>query len=135
MKNTIEKQVKSLNKNIAPDDLVYSKLLESINFKIDIDFLEFIKKYNGAEGILGENNFILFWKIEQLIALNPYYKGVKECDGLLFFASNGSNLGYAFEKKSGWIVGIDFLDISFTQPEIMAQSFDLFLNKLVNDEM
>ena len=112
MHKEIEKEMEQLNKNEAPDSIVYSALLQKINFNIDKGFIEFIKNHNGAEGNISENSYLILWNIEQLISLNPYYEDNKECEELFFFGTDGSNLGYAFDKKSGEVVSIDFLDIS-----------------------
>ncbi|MEO4004175.1 SMI1/KNR4 family protein [Flavobacterium sp. CAU 1735] len=133
MKKNIEKEIELLNKNDAPDNAIYSALLKKIDFEIDKDFLEFIKMYDGAEGNIGNNNYISFWNTEQLITLNPYYEYNKDCEELFFFGTDGSNLGYAFEKKNGQIISIDFLDISQIQPDVIADTFELFLSELSNN--
>jgi hypothetical protein len=130
MKQIIIKLIETLDKNSQSSDEIYFELLAKINFQIDIDFLEFIKKHNGAEGYIGGDNFLLFWTIEQLIALNPYYEEVEECKKLFFFGTDGSNLGYAFEKETGKIISIDFLDISTVNPDFISDSFELFLEKI-----
>lgn len=133
MHKEIEKEMEQLNKNEAPDSIVYSALLQKINFNIDKGFIEFIKNHNGAEGNISENSYLILWNIEQLISLNPYYEDNKECEELFFFGTDGSNLGYAFDKKSGEVVSIDFLDISQIQPTVIANSFAAFLNALLNN--
>lgn len=132
MKKSIEKIIERLDRNVATDEVFYFALLKKINFSIDKEFLEFIKSYNGAEGFLGENNYIAFWNVEQLISLNPYYEDNKECEELFFFATDGSNIGYAFDKKNGYIIAIDFLDISRVKPDIVADTFEAFLDNLSN---
>lgn len=133
--NTDLKEILSkLNKNDEPSDMVYSSFLKKIDFDIDKDFVEFVKSYNGAEGVISENDYIILWNIDDIISLNPYYEGVKECEELFFIGTNGSNLGYAFDKKSGKIVSIDFLDISKDQPYVIADTFLSFLNILANND-
>jgi hypothetical protein len=133
MNKDIEKKIEQLNKNEAPDNNDYSLLLKKIDFDIDKDFLEFIKNHNGAEGNIGSNRYILFWNTEQLISLNPYYEDDTKCEELFFFGTDGSNLGYAFDKKNKKIVSIDFLDISQIQSDIIADTFLSFLNVLSNN--
>ncbi len=130
MKKDIEKNIRLLDKNDAPCEKNYSNLLAKIDFNIDRDYLDFIKMCNGAEGFIGKNNYVLLWKAEQLIELNPYYEDNKETEELFFFGTDGSNLGYAFDKKSKKIISIDFLDISQVQPNVIADSFEAFLDKL-----
>jgi hypothetical protein len=133
MNKDIEKEIGQLNKNEALDIDACSALLNKIDFNIDKDFIEFIKTHNGAEGNIRKNNYILFWNVEQIVLLNPYYEDNKESEELFFFGTNGSNLGYAFNKRNGKIVSIDFLDISRIEPDVIADTFLSFLNVLAND--
>jgi hypothetical protein len=132
MKNNIDKIINSLNKNIAPNDNEYSALLSKIDFKIDSDFLEFIKKYNGAEGEIGDLNYINFWDVQTIINQNPYFKDEEEktSEKFFFFAGDGGDYGYAFNKDDGTIIGINYLDIGYEPPKIIAKSFKEFLDKL-----
>ena len=119
-----------LKKNDVPDKDSFHALLKKDDFGIDIDYLEFIKKHNGAEGFLSNDNYILLWNVQDLIALNPYYKDEPKCTNYFFFGSDGSNLGFAFDKKNKNIIAIDFIEIGITEPEFIATSFKLFINKL-----
>lgn len=127
MKKIIEDIIAKLDKNPPPGESAYLSFMNKIDFKADEDFILFIKEYNGAEGFLNEDTFVLFWNIDDIIALNPYYVEIQDCDSLFFFGSDGSNLGYAFDKKKGNIVAIDFLEISERTPEIISENFESFL--------
>lgn len=129
MKSSLQKLLQNLDKNDAPDPAAYSALLAKIDFRIDEDFLEFIKTYDGAEGEMGRN-YLMLWNIEDILALNPYYEDIPECEKLFFFGSDGSSYGYAFEKDGGKIVGIDFLDIGEKEADFHAESFIEFLRKV-----
>lgn len=98
-----------------------------IDFAIDLDYLDFIKKHDGSEGFLNENTFIQFWNIDDLIALNPYYEDVEKCGKLFFFGTDGSNLGFAFSKLDSTIVSIDFLEILDKDPDFVSKTFISFL--------
>lgn len=122
--------IENLFKNEIPSQTLYEKLIQKIDFNIDSDYLNFISKYNGAEGELGSEGYISLWDIENVLACNPYYEDVEECQNLFFFGTDGSNYGYAFEKNISKIVGIDFLDIGNVSPNIIANSFNNFIEVL-----
>jgi hypothetical protein len=119
-----------LNKNESPSSAVFLAFLESLDFTVDKDFIDFIQSFNGAEGFIGKSDYLILWEIDDLMSLNPYYIDNKECEGLYFIGSNGSNFGYAFDKSTGKIVGIDFLEISEVQPELISNTFISFLRVL-----
>lgn len=122
--------LKNLSKNEIPSQSLYEKLLNKIDFNIDKEYLDFISKYNGAEGEMGTEKYISLWNIENILSLNPYYEDVEECLNLFFFGTDGSNYGYAFDKITGKVVGIDFLNIGNSDPNIITNSFKNFLTFL-----
>jgi len=119
-----------LNKNPPPNPDQLSNLINKIDFAIGNDYWDFIKNHDGAEGFLNDTNFIQLWGIDNLIALNPYYPNDPTCEELFFFGTNGSNLGYAFDKKTGGIISLDFIDIGVENPTATASSFTELINNL-----
>ena len=115
----------------APIEADYERFLVKIDFEIDKEFLEWTRTYGEAAGFVSPDRFLQFWSIDDMVVLNPYYEDIKECESLFFFASNGSNLGYAFDKTNGKIVSIDFLDIGDVEPTASGESFTDFLRLLV----
>lgn len=124
-------QISSLELNDAPTENAYNMLVQKIEFEIDLDFLSFIKSHDGASGNVGKEGYVDLWNIEDIIALNPYYADMPACKELLFFGSDGSNLGYAFDKSTSHIVAIDFLEIGKNSPTYIAESFKGFLMYLM----
>lgn len=132
MDNNIDLLLSSFTKNDLPSHSLYTKFIETIDFDIDGEYLKFVSKYNGAEGSIGKDGYLSLWDIENVIACNPYYDDVEDCLNLFFIGTDGSNYGYAFEKNSGKIVGIDFLDIGEIEPLSIANSF-IDLLRILND--
>lgn len=132
MKNSIQVYIDRLDLNDAPAEHGYNMLVQKIDFEIDPDFLAFIKSHDGASGNAGEEGYVHLWNIEDIIALNPYYEDVPVCKELFFFGSDGSNLGYAFDKVCGNIVAIDYLEIGIKSPTYAANSFKSFLISLMD---
>lgn len=119
--------IESLDKNIRLQLDEYDFFIKSLDFDIDQDFTEFCKLYDGAQGFLSSSNYLQLWNIDDIITLNPYYVDIEECNNLYFFGSNGSNLGFAFNKENDEIVSIDFLEISLVKPKFLSNNFYSFL--------
>lgn len=126
--------LQSIRLALPPQRSEIDILMKKLDFPIDTDFLQFIEQHDGAEGFLSHSNFVLFWNLEDLVSLNPYYPEVEASKQLFFIGSDGSNFGYAFNKNTGQIVGIDFMEIGRVEPKILASSFFEFLSKLANEE-
>ncbi|WP_175623196.1 SMI1/KNR4 family protein [Chryseobacterium schmidteae] len=130
MDNNIDLSLSNFTKNEFPSHSLYTKFIETIDFNIDKEYLSFISKYNGAEGNIGKDGYLSLWDIENVLACNPYYDDVEESINLFFIGTDGANYGYAFDKTSGEIVGIDFLDIGEVKTQFFADSFLNFLRIL-----
>lgn len=130
--NAYKLSLDKLSKNEIPTQSLYERFLEKIDFNIDGDYLNFISQNDGAEGDIGKEKYLSLWDIENILACNPYYEDVEVCNNLLFFGTDGSNYGYAFNKKTNKIIGIDFLDIGSVPPDEIANSFKEFLTNLNN---
>ena len=133
MKKNIKHYLSYLTKRSSPNEIEFSSLLNKIDFNIDEEYVNFIKIYNGGEGCFENGKCVLFWQIRDIINLNPYYKFIKECENLFFIGSDGSSLGYAFNKQNEKIVSIDLLDIGVESPVQIANSFEKFLAYLSKD--
>jgi hypothetical protein len=85
MKNTLKTSLSKLETNPQPSPSLLNDFLSNIDFDLDKDYIEFINNSNGSEGSLSEDSYVTFWKIEDVLALNPYYDDVEECEKLFFF--------------------------------------------------
>jgi hypothetical protein len=121
--------VSQFEKNNKPELETLENLKRFIDFNIDLDFIELYSNHDGMEGNLNSGEFVLFWNISEIISLNPYFENVQICNELLFFGTDGSSLGYAFDKSNANIVSIDFYEIMEKKPIIIASSLLDFLKK------
>jgi hypothetical protein len=59
-------------------------------------YIEFLKTHDGGEGLIGDS-YIIFWKVEELVAFNREYEVETYAPGIFLFASNGGGEGYGFD--------------------------------------
>jgi hypothetical protein len=52
-------------------------------------YLDFLYRYNGGEGFVGPNAYVIFWRLGELAELNEAYQVAEFAPGLLAFGSNG----------------------------------------------
>lgn len=125
-----DSNVLKLRCNNAPQRADVEVFMNSLDFNVDPDLIEFITQCDGAEGFVSDDSFVQIWRLEDVLSLNPYYEDIEECKDLFFFGSDGSNLGFAVDKHSGNFVAIDFLDIGMKPPQTLGSSFRDFLHSL-----
>lgn len=76
-------------------------------------YIDFLKKHDGGEGFIGDN-YIIFWKAEELALFNHEYEVEKYAPGIFLFASNGGGEGYGFDTEDSAmpIVRIPFIGMN-----------------------
>lgn len=63
------------------------------------DYKSFLLQHNGGEGEVGEEQYLVLWKIEELLMFNEGYSVDTFTPGLFLFGSDGSNMAYAFDLR------------------------------------
>ncbi|OLU16543.1 SMI1/KNR4 family protein [Pseudomonas sp. PA1(2017)] len=85
--------------NNPVDVSVLADLSMSVDFEFPTNYIEFLKKHDGGEGFIGEN-YIIFWKAEELVDFNREYEVEKYAPGIFLFASDGAGEGYGFDTEN-----------------------------------
>ncbi|GAA3919795.1 hypothetical protein GO495_00035 [Chitinophaga oryziterrae] len=134
----IDELLKKLNKKAKAEDSLITNLINKMDFNIDPDYLDFLKSYDGAEGFVGEDSYILFWSVQEIINLNPYYE--EDVDdgyskGFFFFGSNGSDTGYGIRKSDGAFIEVPFIDMSEEDTTELGKNFAEFLEYLATGNL
>lgn len=70
-----------------------ANLSMTVDFEFPANYIEFLKRHNGGEGFIGDN-YIIFWKAEELVDFNREYEVEIYAPGIFLFASDG---GYGFD--------------------------------------
>ena len=99
------------------------------------DYLEFLKWNNGGEGYIGEN-YISFWKVEDLEVLNREYQiQTYLSKGYLGIGTDGGGICYGFcLEKQFAIFKCPLGDLDINEITIVANSIkDFFGNTLVSE--
>ena len=99
------------------------------------DYLEFLKWSNGGEGYIGEN-YISFWKVEDLAALNAEYQ-IQEylSEKFLGIGTDGGGICYGFCLETQFaIFKCPLGDLDTNGITIVANSIkDFFGSALVSE--
>lgn len=131
----IENLLSSIKKGLPSGNEEIMQLEKTIDFTIDPNLMSFIKQYNGGSGRLGDNAYILFWSINDMIKLNPYYSAEVDggfSSGIFFFGSNGGDAGFGIKKSNGKFVEIPYLDMEEDGIIYLGDNFKEFIINLAN---
>lgn len=117
------------NPPVTPNEL--KAFLLQIEFTPPADYLDFIKEHNGAEGAIGNNQYLKLWRSEDLVKLNIDYEVDRYAPGYFIFGSNLGGTAYAFNKKSSSIVAFEFIGMLMDDDAIFCgTNFTEFLKYL-----
>lgn len=108
---------------------------ESLQIVLPDEYREFMVEHNGAEGAIGENNYLVIWPVEEVVELNEAYGVSDFTPSLVYFGSDGGGVAYAFDKRTVPIniVKFPFDSIHIEDAEQVANSFGEFI-KAIHDE-
>lgn len=127
---------------IAFKSLIQSKRLDAAQKELESEmcinspdqYKEFMLESNGAEGSIGENSYLAIWSVEEVVTLNKDAKVEEFTPGLVFFASDGGGMAYAFDKREENISIVEIPDdsIHIEDAKLIGKTFNDFLQNLYN---
>lgn len=134
MNEGINKYLTNISLNGPTTKGIIEQAEKSLNVKFPFDYKQFIEAFNGAEGEIGENSYIVFWSVEDIIELNEAYEVNQFAPGLILIGSNGGNTAYAFDIRfeSKPIIEVPFIGMDLDEVKLCANTFRGFLEYIYN---
>lgn len=128
------KLIDIFQKNSPAKKLQIDKLQELLDCELPKDYINFILSSNGGEGWIGENSYLMLWRLEDILELNSKYNAFELVPGLLIFGSNGGIDAYAFDTRIEGIpiVNIPFIGMNLNEINYLGDTFEKFLENLYN---
>lgn len=99
-------------------------------------YLEFFKAHDGGEGFVGDN-YIIFWKLGELVDFNREYEVETYAPGLFLFASSGGGEAYGFDTLDAAmpVVRVPFIGMGRQHALFVARDLpDLFARLADHDD-
>jgi len=105
---------------------------KDMGLQFPIDYRQFIMNYNGGEGSIGSNSYIVLWSLNDITELNEAYEVNLFAPGLLLFGTDGANNAYAYDMRSveKIIVEVPFIGMDLDEITMCAENLIEFLDYL-----
>lgn len=102
------------------------------SFRLPHDYTSFLQQTNGGEGFIGDS-YLILWRMEELVEKNKAYQAAEYAPGLFLLGSDGGGEAFAFDMRSEAkpIVAVPFVGMDLRLIRPVAQSFEVFLEKLL----
>jgi SMI1 / KNR4 family (SUKH-1) len=105
-----------------------------LNHALPADYVCFLQQMNGGEGALGDNAYLVLWRVEELVEKSVGYEVADRAPELLLFGSNGAGEAFAFDTRSSppTIIAIPFMGLGDLDDDaiVISTSFRGFLDVL-----
>ena len=92
---------------------------------------------NGGEGFVGDDSYLMLWKVEELQQFNRDYEVAKYLDNVLLIGSSGGGDAYGFDvARVPWrVIRVPFVGMEPRLVELVAPTFSEFLEVLYASSM
>lgn len=91
------------------------------------DYVEFLTRYDGAEGFVGADNYIVLWSASQLRELNEAYRVADFVPGVLLFGTDGGDIAFGIDEATGRYVSVPMVGMAREAIRSEGASFEEFL--------
>ena len=127
-----EKLLSGFNGNPPADAAAIRRFEADWGHALPEDYVRFLQHTNGGEGFVGQNAYVIFWRVEELSEMNDGYQVAEFAPGLFLFGSNGGGEAFAFDMRSDAkpIVSVPFVGMDLTLADALAPDFPAFLRRL-----
>ncbi|OPX42028.1 SMI1 / KNR4 family protein [Ruminiclostridium hungatei] len=134
MNEQVKKLIKSMDINPPASEKGISDVELEMGINFPVQYKEFMLESNGAEGRIGENSYLAIWSVEEIVPLNKDAKVEEFTPGLVFFASDGGGMAYAFDKREENVSIVEIPDdsIHIEDAKLIGKTFNEFLQNLYN---
>ncbi|MBJ9621825.1 SMI1/KNR4 family protein [Burkholderia multivorans] len=115
--------------NKGASDQSVLELVGQVESRLPDDYLALMRRHNGGEGFIG-NEYLMLWRVEDIVAFNREYEVAEYAPGLLLFGSNGGGEAYAFDTRdnSMRIVQVPFVGMDIVDAIPIADSIAALLS-------
>lgn len=115
------------------DDLV-KEVQDKVAFEFPPDYIEVMKEFNGGEGGMGENRWLMLFPFDELIKTNQDYAFLmQDIPDYFLFGKDAADEGFAFHKTNKTLHAFGLMSDFNTDPIIFCgNNFLEFLEYLYN---
>ncbi len=94
---------------------------------------DYLRQTLSGEGMVGENNYLLLWKKNEIEELNDLYETREFLSDVILIGSDGGDMAYGIDIK-GRYIEVPFIGMDDEEMKVIGNSFDDFINYIWGKE-
>lgn len=130
----IREYLSKFNKNGEGNQLIINEIQKKLNINLPRDYIEFMSENDGGEGFIGEN-YCIFYKTEELLAIQDRYEVNNMMPGIFIIGNNGGSEAFAIDLRES----IHYILVPFLFEEeaiiIQGKTFESLLDRIYLDQL
>jgi hypothetical protein len=134
IKDKVNHLLFGLEKREPISEETFNNIVERFDFKLPETYVEVMKEFNGGEGEVGQDSWLLLFSIGELNQVNEDYSLLmSDIPEYFLFGKDAADTGYAFHKTYGTFHSFGLMSNFDTDPiELLGHDFIEFLEYLYN---
>ncbi len=112
-------------------DVEFNNLIDKLSIRLPDDYIEFLKLFNGYEGLLKDELYITLWSLDNLENYNEMYEVNEFAPEVFLIGSNGSGLAFGILKEDLSYIQIPFIGMFIEDAENLGENFTKFISTLL----
>lgn len=104
---------------------------ESVPAIVPSGHAELLERYNGVEGFVGPEQYLMLWRAEQIEELNLAYSVAQYLPGVLLIGTDGADTGFGVDADGAY-VSVPLVGMSPKETKSVGASLNDFLEHLAS---
>ena len=134
VKERIDYLLSGLEKDSPLPEREFDLIIKDFDFRLPDTYMEVMKEFNGGEGEVGKDSWLLLFPINELQKVNDNYSLLMtDIPDYFLIGKDAADTGYAFHKTYGSFHSFGLISDFETDPiEFLGSNFIAFLEYLYN---
>lgn len=132
MASSVEDVASRIGAHEGASEAVLERLEEWAKGRVPDTYFSFLRRCNGAEGLLSPAAYVALWRAEDVAELNSGYAVDEFAPGLVLFGTDGGDTGYAFDSRdpASPVVEVPLMGMDLEEVKEIAGTLDAFFEVL-----
>ena len=96
------------------------------------DYAEFLMQSNGLEGFVTNDQYLMLWRAEDVVGLNKAYSTNEFLPDVTLVGTDGGDTGFGYDQANKRYISVPLVGMTTDEVQIMGETFEEFVQKLVS---